>query len=202
MLERREMCCSEFDYSSYGFNAKITLDKPNVVLFSVPYEADGWTATVNGTEREVLRVTYGFVAVECGAGENDIEFSYSTPGLAVPTTVTVAGKEIRLPGGLWISLCALAVYIAYMVFFKVIRKQKAKCRFFSFDYYDDMDAYPTAENAPADAPGEPPAEDMSAQEDSGTEPGIPAQAAPGENTEAEVEIPETGGEDTDGKAED
>lgn len=202
VLERREMCCSEFDYSSYGFNAKITLDKPNVVLFSVPYEADGWTATVNGTEREVLRVTYGFVAVECGAGENDIEFSYSTPGLAVPTTVTVAGKEIRLPGGLWISLCALAVYIAYMVFFKVIRKQKAKCRFFSFDYYDDMDAYPPAENARADAPGEPPAEDMPAQEDSGTEPGIPAQAAPGENTEAEVEIPETGGEDTDGKAED
>ena len=71
-----------------------------------------------------------------------------------------------------------------------------------FDYYDDMDAYPPAENARADAPGEPPAEDMPAQEDSGTEPGIPAQAAPGENTEAEVEIPETGGEDTDGKAED
>ena len=135
--DRKAMACSEFNYSSDGFDAKITLDKPNVVYFSVPYEANGWTATVNGKEKEVLKVTYGFVAVECEAGENEIVFDYSTPGFAVPCTLTVSETEFDMPGGLWWSLGAVVIYIGYMLYFILIKKHKARCRFFSFEDYDD-----------------------------------------------------------------
>lgn len=135
--DRKAMACSEFNYSSDGFDAKITLDKPNVVYFSAPYEANGWTATVNGKEKEVLKVTYGFVAVECEAGENEIVFDYSTPGFAVPCTLTVSETEFDMPGGLWWSLGAVVIYIGYMLYFILIKKHKARCKFFSFEDYDD-----------------------------------------------------------------
>jgi hypothetical protein len=140
VAERRKMACSEFSYSSDGFNAKITLDKPNIVYFSVPYEENGWSATVNGKETDVLRVTYGFVAVECEAGENEIVFEYSTPGFLVSSTVTVMEKDIKLPGGVWISLVAFALFLLYMAYFKLIRKHKAETKFFSFDFYDNCGA--------------------------------------------------------------
>ena len=140
VAERRKMACSEFSYSSDGFNAKITLDKPSIVYFSVPYEENGWSATVNGKETDVLRVTYGFVAVECEAGENEIVFEYSTPGFLVSSTVTVMEKDIKLPGGVWISLVAFVLFLLYMAYFKLIRKHKAETKFFGFDFYDDCGA--------------------------------------------------------------
>ncbi len=138
--DRRTMCCDEFDYSSDGFTASITLDKPSIVYFSVPYEENGWSATVNGNDTDVLRVTYGFVAVECEEGENEIVFDYSTPGLFVSTKVEFGGRELTIPGGVWISLVAIIVFVLYMVYFKVYKKQTAKTRFFSFEFYDDCGA--------------------------------------------------------------
>ncbi len=137
--ERKQMACSDFEYSSSGFNASITLETPNVVFFSVPYEQDGWYATVNGKEAEVLRVTGGFVAVECGVGQNEIVFDYKTPGFAVGGTVTIAEKDIRLPGGLWISLAAFVLFVAYLAYFR-FKKHKADTVFFASDYYDDCGA--------------------------------------------------------------
>lgn len=139
--ERRTMCCDEFNYTSYGFDASITLDKAGIVYFSVPYEENGWSATVNGKETDVLRVTYGFVAVECEAGVNEIVFDYSTPGLVVSTDISFAGVEFTLPGGVWISLGALFVFVLYMLYFKLIRKHKAEKKFFGFEFYDDCGAY-------------------------------------------------------------
>ena len=141
VADRREMSCDSFEYDSYGFKASITLDEPKIVYFSVPYEENGWHAAVNGKEKDVLRVTYGFVGVECQAGENEIVFDYTTPGLIVSTDVSFADIDITLPGGVWITLCALAVYVLYMLYFKVLKKQKAANKFFSFDFYDDCGAY-------------------------------------------------------------
>ena len=134
---RREMACDSFEYDSYGFKAHITLDEPNIVYFSVPYENEGWSATVNGKDKDVLKVTYGFVAVECEAGENNIVFDYSTPGLINSTTLVLAEKEITVPGGVWISLVAIFIYVIYMLYFTVYKKHKAETEFFSFEYYDD-----------------------------------------------------------------
>ncbi len=140
VYDRREMCCDEFNYSSSGFNAHIDLEKAGIVYFSVPYEKDGWSATVNGVEKEVLKVTYGFVAVECQAGENDIVFDYSTPGLVVSATISLGESEFSIPGGVWISLIALVFFVLYMLYFMVYKKHKAATKFFSFEYYDDCGA--------------------------------------------------------------
>jgi hypothetical protein len=140
IIERRAMACDSFEYSGSGFTASITLNKAGVVFFSVPYEEYGWSATVNGTEKDVLKVTYGFVAVECEAGENEIRFDYSTPGFITGCKVSVGDSGFTLPGGLWISLAALIVYVAYLVYFIKIKKHKAATKFFSYEYYDDCGA--------------------------------------------------------------
>ncbi len=91
--------CDTFSYDSYGFTATITLDHPQLVFFSVPYES-GWTATVNEKEVDVEKVDYGFMAVRCEDGDNTIEFHYHTPGL----------RE-----GLFLSADGLALLIIYLI---------------------------------------------------------------------------------------
>ncbi len=155
VAERRKMCCYEFNYSSQGFDAKIKLDKPRIVYFSVPYEENGWSATVNGKPVDVLKVTYGFVAVECEEGENEIVFEYSTPGLFVPAKITLSETSINLPGGVWISLAGLAAFIIYMLYYKLIKKHKAATKFFSFEYYDDCGAFPLPDKSEESEKDEP-----------------------------------------------
>ncbi len=70
-----------------GFGASITTNKDNLVFFSVPYD-EGWSATVNGQKVRVEKVNKGFVAVPVKAGDNKIEFSYTTPGLSLGLIVT------------------------------------------------------------------------------------------------------------------
>lgn len=92
--------CDSFVYDSYGFTAAITLDTPKLVFFSVPYE-DGWSATVNGTPVDVELVSYGFMAVLCEEGDNVIEFSYETPGLAYGFRMTFCGLLLLVVYLLW-----------------------------------------------------------------------------------------------------
>lgn len=87
--------CSQFSGDSDGFGAKITLDSPKLVFFSVPYES-GWTAFVNGKPAEVEKVSYGFMAVKAEAGENSIEFRYRTPGLKEGTVISLCGTAFLL----------------------------------------------------------------------------------------------------------
>ena len=85
---RRKETCSSFEVTKKGFNAGITLSKPNLVFFSVPYEENGWTATVNGQQVEIIRSNVGFMSVMCPAGFSEIEFTYKTPGLATGALIT------------------------------------------------------------------------------------------------------------------
>ncbi len=101
--------CKTFTYDSYGFEAEITLEKPALVFFSVPYES-GWSATVNGGSMDVERVSYGFMAVRCEAGDNQIAFHYETPGLKT---------------GILISLCAFGALLLYLLIMWIAcRKQR------------------------------------------------------------------------------
>lgn len=120
--ERRAMACDTFVYASSGFTATTNLDSPNVVFFSVPYD-DGWSATVNGEEVDVLRVTYGFMAVECPAGDSVIEFSYCAPGLL---------------WGVGITSGAIVIFFGYL-YFNRRRGIRPTYRFFHEDYYDEDD---------------------------------------------------------------
>ena len=101
--ERAAETCKEFRYDSYGFDAVIDLEKPEMVFFSVPYEK-GWTAQVNGKDVTVERVNVGFMAVLCEAGENTITFSYETPGLRVGAIVMLCGAA-----GLVLYLILMAI---------------------------------------------------------------------------------------------
>jgi uncharacterized membrane protein YfhO len=118
---RKENTCDNFEYSSKGFTASITLDSPNVVFFSVPADR-GWSATVNGKAVDVNTVTYGFMAVECEAGENEIVFTYNTPGFAIGGIVTLGGAVIL---GL------------YLVISRYTRKEKKGCML-TDGYYEQI----------------------------------------------------------------
>ena len=88
--ERRETAASVFTMTNSGFHSEITLDRDNLVLFSVPYD-DGFRAFVNGSEAEIVRVDEGLMAVLCPAGENTIDFVYEAAGVSLSRKITVAG---------------------------------------------------------------------------------------------------------------
>ncbi len=93
--EKRAESCYYFKEDTNGFDAKIKLDSSKLVFFSVPY-MDGWTAEVNGKPVDIEKVSYGFMAVLCPEGDNEITFHYETKGFAAGKIVTVAGIGILI----------------------------------------------------------------------------------------------------------
>lgn len=79
-----------FKPNSYGFEAKINTKKDGLVLFTVPFE-NGFKAKVNGKPATIEEVDSGIMAVKCAAGENNIKFSYSTPGLKIAIIISITG---------------------------------------------------------------------------------------------------------------
>ena len=100
--DRRAHSCSVFQMNNAGFHAEITLEKPNLVFFSVPYD-DGFTAYVNGEKTDILRVDEGLMAVLCPAGTSSIDFVYQAAGLSASRMVTAVAIPV------WV------VYVAYFV---------------------------------------------------------------------------------------
>ena len=108
--DRRANACSAFQMTNSGFSAEITLDKDNLVFFAVPYD-DGFTAYVNGEEREVVEVDQGLMAVLCPAGTSTIDFVYEADGLKLTRTIT---------------LIALPVWVVYTGYFVWVDKKKKR----------------------------------------------------------------------------
>lgn len=86
--EKRASSCKSFEYDTNGFTATNEMDKDGLVFFSVPY-TEGWSAEVNGEKADIIKVSYGFMAVKCKAGENEIVFHYVTPGLKLGAASTI-----------------------------------------------------------------------------------------------------------------
>ena len=107
IANRRNLSSYYFRQTDDGFECKIRLDHPNLVFFSVPYD-EGFTAYVNGEKAEIEKVNYGLCAVYAPAGDNEIIFTYRTPGLTAGIAVTVLG---------W------ALYAGYVFFIKTKRKE-------------------------------------------------------------------------------
>lgn len=95
---RRANCSTDFEYDNTGFDCSITLQKEQLVFFSVPYE-EGWSAEVDGVPVDIEEVNIGFMAVRVGAGTHTIRFNYMTPGLIPGALITLG------------SILALVVYI-------------------------------------------------------------------------------------------
>ena len=100
--DRRAHSCSVFQMNNAGFHAEITLDKANLVFFSVPYD-DGFTAYVNGEKTDILQVDEGLMAVLCQPGASSIDFVYQANGLSASRVVTAVAIPV------WV------VYVAYFV---------------------------------------------------------------------------------------
>ena len=107
--ERRATAASVFQMNNSGFHAEITLEKENIVFFSVPYD-DGFTAYVNGQEADIVEVDEGLMAVLCPAGENSIDFVYQPDGIRLSRALTLGG---------------IVVWLAYTAYF-VWRKRRTK----------------------------------------------------------------------------
>ena len=104
-VARRDASVAEFAATRTGFTARTNYATDELVFFSVPYD-DGFTATVNGEPATIEKVDDGLMAVCVPAGENEIEFTYHTPGLKVSATV---------------SAVAIVVYGVYL---GILRKKK------------------------------------------------------------------------------
>ena len=91
--DRRAHSCSVFQMNNAGFHAEITLDKTNLVFFSVPYD-DGFTAYVNGEKTDILQVDDGLMAVLCPAGASSIDFVYQAAGLSASRVVTAVAIPV------------------------------------------------------------------------------------------------------------
>lgn len=117
-LEKQQNCSDSFTWDSYGFQSEITLEKPELVFFSVPYNK-GWTAKVNGKSVDVERVSYGFMAVKADEGENVITFSYRTPGLYEGAVISI------------VSAVLLAIFVL------ICRKGDKKKKFRRISHYYD-----------------------------------------------------------------
>ena len=89
--------------NNYGFTAATSYAEDELVFFSVPYEKNAFTATVNGEPVDVEEVDCGLMAIPVPAGEADIVVTYHTPGLKESITISIAGIII------WI-LYALVCY--------------------------------------------------------------------------------------------
>lgn len=104
----RATAASSFKYDSYGFEAKITLSKDNLVFFSVPY-SEGWTAYVNGQKCDIIKANVGFMAVAAPEGASTIVFKYETPGLVI---------------GIYITLAAALISVIYLIIIMIKRHFK------------------------------------------------------------------------------
>ena len=91
--DRRAHSCSVFQMNNAGFHAEITLDKANLVFFSVPYD-DGFTAYVNGEKTDILQVDEGLMAVLCPVGASSIDFVYQAAGLSTSRVVTAVAIPV------------------------------------------------------------------------------------------------------------
>ncbi len=106
-----------FSHDKNGFKATVTREKESLVFFSVPFDK-GWTATVNGKEAEIINANIGFMAVNVGEGVSNIEFTFTTPYLAL---------------GIQISIAALCVFCIYMIISLITRKNRRPVEYMEGD---------------------------------------------------------------------
>ena len=105
-----ETSADSFKTDNYGFSATVNRENRSLVFFSVPYDK-GWSATVNGRPAEIEKVNVGFMAVAVPAGESEIRFNYTTPGLDT---------------GIYVSLISLIVFLIYFIICSICNSYRPK----------------------------------------------------------------------------
>ena len=97
---RRKNVCSYFQEGKNSFQAEIDLNDDKMIFFSVPYDK-GWTASVNGSEAEVIKVDDGLMALKCNAGSNEIQFNYIPQGFKLGICLSILSVTVIIMGLFW-----------------------------------------------------------------------------------------------------
>lgn len=79
--------------SNNRISGSVTLDHSGVLQISVPY-SEGWTATVNGEEAEIVLCGGMYMGIALETGENSVELRYVTPALQTGAKLSAAAAVI------------------------------------------------------------------------------------------------------------
>lgn len=77
-------------FSNDRIEGNVDADANEILVTSIPFSA-GWSATVNGEQRDALKTNVGFVGVSLDEGENSIELTYRTPYLNLGLALSLLG---------------------------------------------------------------------------------------------------------------
>lgn len=86
----KESVLKNVDISTDTISGNISLDKPQVLCFSVPYSV-GWTAYVDGKNTPLYQANIKNMALVLDAGKHSIKLVYHTPYLRIGAKVSAAG---------------------------------------------------------------------------------------------------------------
>ena len=77
--KRRATAADSFAFTTGGFEAQVTLERANLVFFSVPFDP-GFTAFVDGEPAEIVTADYGLMAVAVPEGTHSVTFHFLPRG--------------------------------------------------------------------------------------------------------------------------
>lgn len=81
----------------------ITLQEDKILCLSIPY-SEGWTATVDGVETEILNANTMYMALPLTKGTHKIQLKYTTPLMKESLIITVASSGVFLLLLMWYGM--------------------------------------------------------------------------------------------------
>lgn len=104
IADRQALGADSFEITKTGFEVKTSYDTDRILVISTAYDK-GWSAEINGVPAEVDRANVGFLAIRVPAGENEVVFTYTTPGLNMGIILTIVGSAALI-------VYCLVIYLA------------------------------------------------------------------------------------------
>ena len=101
--DRKDMKLNQYKILNDEYNFDIDVDSSKILCVAVPYSS-GFSATINGEEKEVLKVNNKNIGIMLNAGNNKVKLKYNTP-------YGKEGKKLSLIG---IVLLILTILITEM----------------------------------------------------------------------------------------
>lgn len=86
-LENLSLHKSKYAGTTNHITASIQASEPELLVMELPY-SKGWTAYVDGEEREIIQSNIMFSGLFLDEGKHDIELRYETPGLKLGCTIS------------------------------------------------------------------------------------------------------------------
>lgn len=78
-----------------GLSGKINVAEGQKIMTSIPYD-EGWSVWIDGEKAETEMFAGTFMAVKCPAGEHEVRFSYTSPGVTAGFAISIISILIAL----------------------------------------------------------------------------------------------------------